>query len=174
MRRRRTIGLMLLLGGGLISTGVSSNTCAQNPADLCSCGPDYCLNDPRFPAKLNGKKQRLRNMGFSAELIALLDRDGACVAAVDKGPDTFLIQTQIPGGWDTRGLNAEQEGYAKSDLLSGKTNAYYKFNTNHAQNCCGQPTYNQRDDYDGGLDLNLRLAIVCRKSGSSVSCKNAQ
>jgi hypothetical protein len=174
MRRLRFGRFILMLSAVLMRIGISSNTCAQNSGDLCSCGPDYCLNDPRFPPKLNAKKQRLRNAGFSADLVALLDRDGACVAAVDNGPDTFFIKTRIPGGWDTRELNEEREGYAKSDLLSGKTDAYYKFNTNRAQDCCGQPRYNQRDDYDSSLDLNLRLAIVCRKPGSSVSCKNAK
>jgi hypothetical protein len=151
---------------------VSFNTRAQS-ADLCNCGPDYCLKDPRFPPKLIAKKQRLRNAGFSADLIALLDRDGGCVAAVDNGPDTFFIKTQIPSGWDTHELNSEWESYAKSDLVSGKTQAYYKFNSNHAQDCCGQPKYNHRDDYDSSLDLNLRLAVVCHRFGSSVSCKNA-
>jgi hypothetical protein len=174
MQTVRSFRSLLALTVALMSTGVPSNTCAQNSSGLCSCGPDYCLNDPRFPLKLNAKKQRLRKAGFSANLIALLDGDGACVAAVDNGPDTFFIKTQIRGGWDTRELNVEREGYAKSDLLSGKTDAYYEFNTNRAQDCCGQPKYNQRDDYDSSLDLNLRLATVCRKSGSGVSCKNAK
>lgn len=140
----------------------------------CACGPDYCLNDPHFPPKLAQKKQRLRAAGFDEDLIALLDRDGACVAAVDNGPDTFFIKRKINGVWDTRELNSEREGYARADLLSGAATEYYKFNTNRALACCGQPKYDQRPDWNANLDLNLGLAIVCRKSGASVACANAR
>ena len=166
--RSITLAVSLIVLGGS-----APESCGQDSKELCSCGPDYCLGDPRYPAALQAKKQRLRAAGFSADLIALLDRDGNCVAAVEQGPDTFLIKRKINGAWDTRELNAEREGYARSDLMSGATDAYYKFNTNRALACCEQPRYDQRPDWDANLDLNLSLAIVCRKSGGSVVCKNA-
>jgi hypothetical protein len=123
---------------------------------------------------LKAKKQRLRAAGFNDDLIALLDRDGACVAAVQNGPDTFFIKRMIGGGWDTRELNAEREDYARADLLSGTTGAYYKFNTSRAQDCCGQPKFDKRPDWDSSLELNLSLVIICKKSGSKVVCQNAK
>lgn len=58
--------------------------------------------------------------------------------------------------------------------MSGATAAYYKFNTNHALACCGQPKFDKRPDWDSALDLNLSLAIICRKSGGVVICQRAQ
>jgi hypothetical protein len=163
--------LIVLISAALWSSITPGGSNAQ---ELCKCGPDYCLKDPRFPALLNAKKKRLRAAGFGDDLIALLDQDGACVAAVEKAPDTFFIKRKISGGWDTRELNAERERYAREDIISGAADAYYKFNTNHAQDCCGQPKFDKRPDFDTNLDLNLGLAIVCRKSGSSVSCQKAK
>jgi hypothetical protein len=144
------------------------------PMDLCTCGPDYCLNDPRYPKLLAPKKDRLRKAGFTEDLIALLDRDGQCVAAVTQGPDTFFIKRKDNGVWDVRELNAEREGYAKADILAGKTTEYYKYNTNRALACCGEVTYDQRPDWNAALDMNLNLVIVCRKSGNAVVCTNAR
>lgn len=157
-----------------MSVCISGSPPTSRAQDLCKCGPDYCLKDPRFPPLLEAKKKRLRAAGFSNDLLGLLDREGSCVAAIRNGPDTFFIKRQINGVWDTRELNTEREKYARADLLSGATSAYYKFNTNHAQECCGQPKFDKRSDWDGSLDLNLSLAIVCRKAGSNVECKNAK
>ncbi len=162
---------MLLVAGIFISrsAGVDARTSCALDSD-CSCGPDWCLNDPRFPTKLAAKKQKMRDAGFSDDLVSLLDRDGPCVAAVDQGPDTFFIKHRVGQGWDTRELNTEREEAAKAEVLNGTAEAYYKFNTNRAFSCCGQPAYNKRSDWNEGLDLNMSLAIVCKKSGDHVSC----
>jgi hypothetical protein len=164
LRHTVTLGIPTLLVGAIFilqSTRVGAD---------CSCGPDWCLNDPRFPPKLAAKKQALRKAGFSDDLISLLDRDGQCVAAVEQGPDTFFIKRRIGQGWDTRELNAEREEAAKADVLNGTVEAYYKFNTNRAFACCGQPAYNKRSDWNEKLDLNMSLAIVCKKSEDHVAC----
>jgi hypothetical protein len=163
--KKAWLNLAVLLFG-LTIAGLNS----ASSQDLCACGPDYCLNDPRYPKALAGRKSELRKAGFGEDLIALLDQDGKCFAAVDKGPETFFIKRMIDGKWDVSELNSERESYAKEDILAGKTTVYYKFNTNHALDCCKQPKFDARSDYDRNLDLNLGLALVCRKSRSSVVC----
>ncbi len=140
----------------------------------CDCGPDFCQNDSRYLAKIAAKKKTLAQKGFSNDLIGLLDQDGHCLAAVEQAPDTFFIKRRLGGGWDTRDLNTEREKYAKDDVLSGVADAYYKFNTNHALACCGEPKYDKRSDWNSALDMNMRLVLVCRKDGSSVSCHPGQ
>jgi hypothetical protein len=157
--------MLVLLGQGAKDRGPKTS------AGSCDCGPDWCLRDPRYAAKLAAKKKDMQNNGFPAELIALLDRDGACVAAVEQGPDTFFIKRAKASGFETLEWNTEREGYAKSDILDGKLDVYYMFNTNHAFSCCGQPKYYERPDWDAAKDLNLGLALVCRKAGNTVQCK---
>ena len=77
----------------------SPQVCAQS--DLCDCGPDTCLKDPSYPQHLSAKKAMLRSAldGFPEDLIALLDRDGRCVMAVDRRPTAsgfFLITRTKP------------------------------------------------------------------------------
>ena len=49
--------------------------------------------------------------------------------------------------------------------------AYYKFNVSRAFNCCDQPRYDQRSDWDDSLQMNTGLVIACTKSGKAVSCR---
>ena len=118
----------------------------------CDCGPDYCLGNSRYSVELEAKKTALKNKGFSSDLIALLDRDGHCVAAVEQAPATFSIKRQVSGTWTTEELNDEREQYAKADIINGVATAYYKFNVSRALACCGEPKYDQRPDWNDDLD----------------------
>jgi len=137
----------------------------------CDCGPDFCLNDSRYPPKLAAKKATMAKQGFPAELIALLDRDGACVAAVDQGPDGFSMKLISKMGSSTIAWTPDDERIARNDLAAGKILAFYKFNTSRALACCGQQKYDQRSDWDASLQLNLQLAIKCSKQGTGIVCQ---
>lgn len=141
----------------------------------CNCGPDYCLNDPRYQAKLTTKKKQMQNAGYPADLIALMDLDGACVARVDRAPDVFTIKLlYADGSSSTIPWTQQDEDLARKEILSGKLNAYYKFNVSRAFKCCGQPNYDQRPDWDSTLDLNRGLAIACTKNGATMQCQQRQ
>jgi|SRR5689334_15960202 len=137
----------------------------------CDCGPDFCLNDLRYSGKLAAKKAKMAKQAFPAELISLLDRDGACVAAVDQGPDGFSMKLVSSAGSSTIAWTEDDERIARNDILNGKIQAYYKFNSSRALACCGQPKFDQRSDWDASLQLNLKLAIKCSKNGRNVVCQ---
>ncbi len=48
------------------------------------CGPDFQHDDPRYAGLLKNKKKRLLDAGYPPDAIALLDRHGACVAAIER------------------------------------------------------------------------------------------
>jgi hypothetical protein len=140
-------------------------------ADCPPYGPDYCLNDPAYPPKLKQKKDALKTQGYPSDLIALLDKDGHCVAAVTQAPDGFSILTVKPNGDKlTTAWTKQNEDLAKQQLLSNQITAYYKMNTARALACGGEKKAEQRPDWSPALQINLGLAIKCVKSGNAVSC----
>lgn len=160
MRVSIPIGILFLLASG-----------AAALAECPPCGPDFCLDDPRYPRLLAAKKASLESADYPPDLIALLDRDGACVARVERAPDGFTILLVTSGGHRTVLWSPESEDLAKRQLLAGQLTAYYKFNVRRAFACCKQPEHNERPDWDASLELNTGLAIECKKSGSSVVCR---
>jgi hypothetical protein len=140
-------------------------------ADCPPCGPNYCLNDPRYPPALAAKKAAMERQRFPPDLIALIDKDGACFARVEQAPVTFFIRTVAPNQKLTFEWSPRDEEIARTDLLSGAIRAYYKFNVPRAFACCRQPHYDARPDYDADLDLNRSLVIECKKAGTAVQCR---
>jgi hypothetical protein len=143
---------------------------APAAADCPPCGPDICLNDPRYPKALAAKKVSLAKSGHPADLIALLDRDGACVMRVDRAPTGFTILSVKDGERSTIAWDADQEAVARKQLLNGTTTAYYKFNVREAFPCCNEPKPQQRPDWDAALELSTSLAVKCVKAGNAVKC----
>jgi len=144
------------------------------PAD-CDCGPDFCLNDPRYPPKLAAKKKELRDHGFSSDLIALMDLDGACVACIDRAPDGFTIKLVNPdGSWRTIPWTEQDDTLARKEVLNGTLKAFYKYNVSRAFSCCGQPKFDARPDWDASLELNLKVSIACTKASGAVQCKSGR
>jgi hypothetical protein len=140
-------------------------------ADCPPYGPDYCLNDPAYPQKLKQKKQTLKVQGYPDDLIALLDKDGHCVAAVAQSPDGFSVLTvKSNGDRLTIAWTKQAEDSAKQQLLSGQIAAYYKMNSARALACAGEKKAEERADWSASLMINLGLAIKCTKAGNSVSC----
>ncbi len=138
----------------------------------CSCSPDHCLNDPRYPARLQDKKKTLKKDGYPIDLIDLLDLDGKCVAQVDISPVGFSIMSVTVSGDKTiSSWTTDQEEAVKRGVLKGNYREYYKFNAQQAFSCCGEPNYKKRPDWDSELSMNKDLAIRCSKSGSAVVCK---
>jgi hypothetical protein len=136
----------------------SHTSLAQN----CGCGPDYCKADSRYPSKLATKKNAMKNAGYPSDLIALMDRDGACVARVEvdlQGAKTIL-------GWAE-----DQEDVARKQLIDGRLKTYYKFNVRKRFACCGDPKAEDAEDWDPTDQLSTGIAIKCTKSGASVACK---
>ncbi|VTZ27857.1 conserved exported hypothetical protein [Methylocella tundrae] len=137
----------------------------------CACGPDYCLGDPRFPQKLAAKKARLAK-DYPARLVALLDRAGACVAAVDLAPDGFSLMTVAKDGsklviaWDI-----DSERISRAQVADGRALAFYMFNAAHRLACCGETPYDRRPDWDANLGVNTDNAIACKKAGGDVRCQ---
>jgi hypothetical protein len=159
----RTLSALFVLVG-LLMTPVD--------ADCPPCGPDMCLNDARYPKLLAAKKAALAK-SHPADLVALMDRDGACVMRVNQAPDGFTILSvkgaeRLTIAWDT-----DQEEVARKQLLNGTTTAYYKFNVRQAFACCNQPKPQQRPDWDADLELSRSLAIKCVKAGNAVKCGSA-
>jgi hypothetical protein len=145
---------------------------AALPEPLCECGPDVCLNDPRYPPKLAKKKADLRAAGYPDELIALLDRDGKCVMAVDQAPDGFrILLVKANGDNNSIPWTKEDEDLAKKEILNGTIKEYYKHNVRKVLACCKEPKAEERPDWDSALSLSRSLSIVCSKQGSSVVCK---
>jgi hypothetical protein len=141
----------------------------------CTCGPDFCPIDPRYPAKLAAKKASMVKHGYPTDLIALMDRDGACVARVERAPDGFSLKlVKSDGSSSTIVWTQDDETLARKELLNGTLKAYYKFNVSRALSCCEEPRYDKRSDWDASLELNLKLVIVCSKDGNSVTCKPGQ
>jgi hypothetical protein len=170
------VSLLLLNGSAASSLNVisSENACDGGivVGQPCSCGPDFCLNDPRYAPKLKAKKDDMRKDGNPDDLIALMDRDGACVARVDRAPTGFSMRVVgNDASKQTFAWSAEEESIAKKNLLAGKIKEYYKFNVAKAFACCEQPRAEERPDWDAAAELNRSLAIHCVKQGSTVSCK---
>lgn len=137
------------------------------------CGPDYVLNDPRYPGLLAKKKQALLAHPYPKDAVAMLDRNGACVAAVERAPDVINLQVAFADGKIVTSEWTEgNEEAARNGLLTAPqtVKAYYKLNAARRFACCKEWPHDQRPDWDAALDLNTSLAIRCVKSGGSVSC----
>lgn len=138
----------------------------------CGCGPDYCKGDARYPGKLASKKNAMKNAGYPSDLIALMDRDGACVARVEQAPDGFSLMTVDPqGGKTTLSWAKDQEDVARKQLIDGKIKSYYKFNVRKRFACCGDPKAEDAPDWDSTDQLSTGIAIKCTKSGGNAACK---
>ena len=122
----------IVLTLALFSSGCNRELTVLSAAtnlDLCSCGPDLCLKDPRYPPKLAKKKADLKRAGFPDDLIALLDRDGKSVMAINQTPDSFRILLVAPNGDNNSNeWTQHDEDKARKDLLDGKLKVYYKHN----------------------------------------------
>jgi hypothetical protein len=158
-RVRAALVVAIVVGGAVVR------------ADCPPCGPNYCLNDPRYGPALAAKKAAMERQRLPADLIALMDKDGACFARVEQAPVTFFIRTVAPNEKLTFEWSQRDEEIARQDLLSGKIRGYYKFNVARAFACCQQPRYDARSDYDSDLDLNRSLVIECKKAGTAVQCR---
>ena len=128
----------------------------------CSCGPDFCQDDPRIPATLVKKKQDLRASGYPNRLIALIDRGDQCVARITRSPDVFTLWLiGSDGSKRTFPWSQEDEDRATNKVKSGELKRFWIFNTQLAFSCCGQPKYDRRSDYDSEDDVSTSIAIKC-------------
>ncbi|MEJ1157318.1 hypothetical protein [Prosthecomicrobium sp. N25] len=133
----------------------------QPVAAACSCGPDFCTDDPRIPAALRAKKAALAKE-YPARLVALLDRGTQCVARIERGPDGFsLVLVQKNGDKQSVAWTEDDERIAKTQLASGTLGHYWIVHSRRAFACCGEPAYDARPDYDARDDVNASLAIRC-------------
>jgi hypothetical protein len=140
-------------------------------ADCAQCGPDFCHGDSRYPALLAAKKQHLKQAGYPDSLVALMNRDGECVARVERAPDGFSIKIVSSAGASTISWTSDDERIAHDDLLHGKIDRYYKFNAAHAFVCCGDQKPEDRPDWNATDGVSTGQAIVCKKIGGAVQCK---
>lgn len=174
MKKSRVFECVLLCSALLLTTCYKTEIASkgESPKADCACGPDFCLNDPRYQPKLAQKKADLKADGFPDELIALLDRDGNCVAAVEQGPDTFtILLVKANGDNSTVPYTKQDEDLAKKEILNGTIKEYYKFNVRKVLACCKEPKAEDRPDWDSALSLSRNLAIACTQQGGSVGCK---
>src|SRR5688500_8975590 len=130
-------------------------------ADCPPCGPTMCLNDPQFAKALIAKKAKMKGEGATPDLIALLDRDGACMKQITEAPTVFTILSVTSNGSSTIVWDANEERIARNQLLNGTTIAYYKFNVRQRFACCGETPAAQRPDWDPQLELSRSLSIKC-------------
>jgi len=135
------------------------------------CGPDYIIDDPRYPALLAEKKADLRRQGYPEELISLLDRGGRCVARILQSPDGFTLKDIGLGRATTIAWSQEEEEIARTNLANKTSTAYYKFHVARTFSCCNEPSYDQRPDWDANLGLNTSQAIKCTLVGGKLVCQ---
>ncbi len=166
--------VLLLLLGSFLLFGCSRPSVAvgEMGRDLCDCGPDVCLNDPRYPPKVAKKKADLRKAGFPDDLVALLDRDGKCVMAIDQSPDAFRLLLVEPNGNNSSiSWTQQDEDLARKEILDGRLKEYYKNNVRKVFACCKEPKAEDRNDWDSSLSLSRNLSIRCAKANGNIVCK---
>lgn len=134
-------------------------------AAACNSGPDYCSDDPRIPAALAEKKQRLAQE-YPARLVQLIDRGVQCVARIKRSPDAFTILAVRPNG-DSETLlwGQDNEDAGKKEIAAGGLKHFWIVNARNAFECDGEKPYNERPDYNAADDVNTSLAIKCTASG---------
>lgn len=71
----------------------------------CNCGSDFCSNDPMYSKKLSAKEDAMKRLNYPADLIALMELDGACVARVDRAPVGFRIKLMHSDGSSSNRLD---------------------------------------------------------------------
>lgn len=152
----------------------NTNTFAAAPVEIidCDAGPDFCKDTPEYRLALAAKKARLTGDGYPDKLVSLLDLDGRCVAAVERGPDGFSIQSIEKDGSSSKSeWSTDQESAIRRGVEDGTYLEYFKLNSSRAFQCHGDPAYGARDDWNARLDLNTDLAIRCALSSGVVVCK---
>lgn len=162
------VGVFLILALCQLDCG----TVFAQPTTPCDCGPDFCLNDPRYPGKLAAKKAALTKAGYPADLVALMDRGSACVAQIERAPHGFSIMTVgTSGELLVRQWTSELENSSREQLVSGSIKAYYKFKTRLAFQCCKEKRPEERADWDEKLGMNTNLAISCTLESGKIVCR---
>jgi hypothetical protein len=145
---------------GVLFTGLIVALTAAKAA--CTCGPDFCQDDPRVPATLAEKKASLRASGYPDRLIALIDRGDQCVARITRSPDIFTMWVIYSNdAKQTVPWSADNERNAMNKVRSGDLKRFWTYNARHAFSCCSQPNYDQRPDYDREDDVSAGTAIKC-------------
>jgi hypothetical protein len=139
--------------------------------DCPPCGPDYCHDDPRYPAKLAAKKLALSQATehYPSDLIALMDHGGKCIASVEQAPDGFSIKEISETGTTSLAWTRDDETISRNRLLAGTILRYYKFNAERAFVCCGDKKPQDRPDWRDGVSTGQ--AIVCKKVGRVIQCE---
>lgn len=130
----------------------------------CSCGPDYCQDDPRVTTILKNKKASL-SKSYPKDLLALLDRGDQCVARITRSPDIFTIwYVSADGSKGSTPWSSDSLHISKTKLASGELKRFWIVHAQRAFSCCGQPNYDKQKDYDAEDDVNASLAIKCDAS----------
>jgi hypothetical protein len=159
-RRKQMAILVNIAKTGALFTGLMIAVTAARAA--CSCGPDFCQDDPRVPATLAGKEASLRASGYPDRLISLIDRGDQCVARITRSPDIFTMWViDSKDAKQTVPWSADNERNAMNKVRSGELKRFWIYNARRAFSCCNQPNYDQRPDYDRGDDVSAATAIKC-------------
>jgi hypothetical protein len=139
-------------------------------ADCPPCGPLYCTDTHEYSVALAAKKQSLAAHGYTARMIAILDKLGHCVGCVSTAPDAFSLLTVTPEGKLTiDGWDADNERIGANQLASGQLKACYVIYVRHACACCQENSYSARSDYNPQLDLNTDMAIACSADSADLA-----
>lgn len=138
---------------------------ANGAQAACNSGPDFCTDDPRIPAALLEKKDRLAKT-YPSHLVALLDRGVQCVARIRTSPDGFSVIDIEPNKDSISQPWAEDvEEISKRRLAEGEITHYWLVHTRRAFSCDGELNYDERADYIASEDINADLAIKCDSIG---------
>jgi hypothetical protein len=152
MKRLSICGLVLAMV--LQAQAVQAQACNN-------CGPDFCQTDSRIAAKLAAKKREL-SREYPANLVALLDRGQQCVARIERSPDIFTMWiVNADNNKETVPWSAQNQANAMAKVRSGELKRFWIYNAKRAFSCCGQPPYNEMNDYDKEDDVNTTTAIKC-------------
>ncbi len=161
--RSWSILCLVLISGSIAGVAI--------PARGCDCGPDFCLGDARYPGKLQAKKAAMTKNGHPPDLVALMDKDGACVARVERAPDGFSIKTIKGNVMTMSAWSKVKEDDARAKLLAGALDAYYKFNAARVFECCGEKKAEDRPDWDSNAGVSTHQAIKCTKADGQIVCR---
>ena len=136
------------------------------------CGPDFQHDDPRYAGLLKNKKKRLLDAGYPPDAIALLDRHGACVAAIERAPDVVNIKViASDGATTTMEWTPDEERIAIEELKLGKAKRFYRMISARRFACCHEVEAENQPDWDAADEVNAGVVIKCEWKNGKLQCK---
>jgi hypothetical protein len=160
-----------------LAKGTASMNCSENE--------QLCRNFDHTPYGTASRRSPVANVNNCSMFLSQHPRIRAATH-FRTGKEVAICGMRLPeshtavkllghdGSSKTIGWTQDDERIGRQDVLSGRLRGYYIFNVSRAFSCCGQPKCDERADWDSALQLNLDLAVACKKSGNTVVCRRGK